>query len=98
MQISLLTCIEQISLDKTLVMRCFLFLSLKVNKRVPAQEDTAEWDAIRHGVCPSGRNVSVAGPTPSASGHTAHHVHAAQTPGGQLDHWPGAAPGETLFP
>lgn len=74
----------------------FVFLSLKVNKRVPAEEDTEEWDAIQHGVCPSGGSVSVAGPTPSASGHTAHHVHGAQTPGGQPDHWTGAAPGETL--
>lgn len=75
-----------------------MFLSLKVNKRVPAEEDTEEWNAVRHGVRPSGGNVSMAGPTPSASGHTAHYVHVAQTSGGQPDHRPGAAPGDTLFP
>lgn len=36
--------------------------------------------------------------TPSTSSHTVHHVHAAQTPGGQPDHRPGTAPGETLPP
>lgn len=39
----------------------------------------------------------MAGPTPSASGHAAYHIHVAQSPGGQPDYRPGAASGETPF-